>query len=1532
MEFKSSTTGSRIRPHKGAGARGLLVAAAIGLSAVIARGEPAAVPSVTWTENLAGALARAGNELKPVLLVFSSPNCPWCVRLKSETLVEKDVLAALEGFICVTIDTTRDEKTAREFQVNGIPLTMILSGDGRPQAVAPGFMGKDAFLAFLNDYRKGGGKRDAAPPDLEKWLKALQAREVAVAQFPDIMAGLGSKESRIRLHKALLAYTPCPRRDWVELLKHPKLSVRLGTLEILEELAGTAYGYDPWSDAESNRQALELWQGWVAGGTNETQQVFAPLTEAQITGYIRDLASGDRDRSARAVRMLEQAGPSVIPVLESWSASATGAGEDALRRVREVRYFLLLPDSLGTERSRIVHRLVFGNQDERLRSLAATAVAGERALPVLADFLADADPLIREAAVDNLITAGKSKAYKYLGDLLKTEQDGEVIHAIIRGAGNLKGPKAVELIGPFLAHQNEDLAVAALASLSRTQSATAANAVKECLKNPSWRVRAAALEAIGKLRSTAAEKEVAACLDDPDPFVRRTAVLTLTTLSAKKSTSRLTAAFLKDDQLKGPVVAALRQMEVPLPATFAPALKGKEPEVLLSVLEGLGEGGGEAWRVALPYVQHENGDVACAAIRVVARGGAKTSEVQALLAKVLREGVKERAQAVFETYLVEGDRTSSTQFSQFDTEDFEKLVEPGATGKTGTGGGAGDALTDLFSAFSGGPSATPAPAPAPAPVPAATNEGSDPASLQDLFGAFGPAEPAEAGAPAAAPAPDGMKSTKDNGGIVTAALAYLGPNRDEDLRFRAALMLMSLGNNTGLTFLAETLDSRTAEERLEIAKRAGLSRGSSTQQLIKRLLKDSSADVRTAAVALCLRDSAGDDAIKDLVDAAFEPGSVLKPSDLLKEPYQWYQAMRRAPARRKIGSSVRAVLENTGEKRFGDPHRVLALTLLEACWREGDREVVAPYLDNENPFVRRAAWYAMGKRQPVEFTEKLQTVAQDTSEWVRGVVPAVYSREGSSEWTVYFDAETASPGLSTSFSSSSTRKRLASSVVGVLSGLSRDPVLMVRSAATLCLFSNREKADLRVLSSMMESAPDNRMVSYRIASILQESPVSWLREFDVGEVLALVDAVMAQTGEEDTRLVSLRKQLVSDGSTAPADGVKVVLRKTEPQQAVPLAGAPAGTVAAEQPGVLNTNRLVVFFRNPGCRDCARVSELLAALRTEFTDITVEELNIRNPEHARVNEVLCDRFEVPEKSRLVAPAIFCGAGTLVKTDITFERLGRLLSRTEATETAWRTVSEEELVRANQTVGERYSTMGAWIVFAAGLLDGVNPCAFATIIFLLSYLQVTRRGPRQILAVGGAFVAGIFIAYFLLGLGLVEVVVRFSLLRRLGVILNWSMAAFVAGVALLSVWDGIQCLRGRMGDMVLQLPGVLKARIHDAVRRSSRNSHFVAAAFVAGLVIAVLELACTGQVYAPTILYMLNTGQGRAGAVAYLALYNLAFIVPLLVVFAGAYGGLRSERLTVWLEQRAALVKFGTAILFAALFVLFVLSTLGTGRGG
>jgi hypothetical protein len=64
--------------------------------------------------------------------------------------------------------------------------------------------------------------------------------------------------------------------------------------------------------------------------------------------------------------------------------------------------------------------------------------------------------------------------------------------------------------------------------------------------------------------------------------------------------------------------------------------------------------------------------------------------------------------------------------------------------------------------------------------------------------------------------------------------------------------------------------------------------------------------------------------------------------------------------------------------------------------------------------------------------------------------------------------------------------------------------------------------------------------------------------------------------------------------------------------------------------------------------------------------------------------------------------------------------------------------------------------------------------------------------------------------------------------------------------------------------------------------------------------------------------------RVRAFIFLLLYNLLFILPLVVVFILAYYGTGSKQLTRFLQQRAATVKLGMALLFAALSTWLILS--------
>jgi hypothetical protein len=108
-----------------------------------------------------------------------------------------------------------------------------------------------------------------------------------------------------------------------------------------------------------------------------------------------------------------------------------------------------------------------------------------------------------------------------------------------------------------------------------------------------------------------------------------------------------------------------------------------------------------------------------------------------------------------------------------------------------------------------------------------------------------------------------------------------------------------------------------------------------------------------------------------------------------------------------------------------------------------------------------------------------------------------------------------------------------------------------------------------------------------------------------------------------------------------------------------------------------------------------------------------------------------------------------------------------------------------------------------------------------------------------------------------------------------------------------------------------------RINSIIRQSRRAQAYVGAAFITGLAVSIIELACTGQVYLPTIIFVMGVPELRARALAYLLLYNLMFILPLVVVFILAFRGTTSRQLTQFLQTRAATVKLAMSALFLAL---------------
>ncbi len=342
---------------------------------------------------------------------------------------------------------------------------------------------------------------------------------------------------------------------------------------------------------------------------------------------------------------------------------------------------------------------------------------------------------------------------------------------------------------------------------------------------------------------------------------------------------------------------------------------------------------------------------------------------------------------------------------------------------------------------------------------------------------------------------------------------------------------------------------------------------------------------------------------------------------------------------------------------------------------------------------------------------------------------------------------------------------------------------------------------------------------------------------------------------------------------------------------------------------------VAYFYDVGCQECSRAEYDIRYVRTKYPQLVVEEYSVQD--NAALAEWLATHFDVPERQHLATPALFVGEEYLIGADITSEALLALAEKYASTGAA-RAWADFDPEAAEQSIIERFKSFGVLTVVFAGLVDGLNPCAFATLVFFVSYLTLSGRKGREILTVGAAFTLGVFLAYLVVGLGFYKVLdLLGDLLTTLGRWVYGLTGLFCAVLAVFSFLDFLKARRGEVGDMTLNLPHGLRLRINAVIRKGRKSEAFVIGAFVTGVVVSFLELACTGQVYLPTIIFVVSQPEMRVRAFVFLVLYNLLFILPLVVVFILAYYGTGSKQFTRFLQQKAAPVKLGMALLFAAL---------------
>jgi len=381
----------------------------------------------------------------------------------------------------------------------------------------------------------------------------------------------------------------------------------------------------------------------------------------------------------------------------------------------------------------------------------------------------------------------------------------------------------------------------------------------------------------------------------------------------------------------------------------------------------------------------------------------------------------------------------------------------------------------------------------------------------------------------------------------------------------------------------------------------------------------------------------------------------------------------------------------------------------------------------------------------------------------------------------------------------------------------------------------------------------------------------------------------------------------------------------------------AGTQAASEglsPSASAEPLRVVLFYSPSCTSCEPVLRraLPAAVRQWGSRIAVEKHNIDDIEVYRELLKYEQHYDSDENE---ATKVFLGSRYLSGAkDIGAHLQATIAEELQKGSTTFSVEPQRgpaaSAGKVPEEIRQRFLSFKVGSIGIAGLLDGINPCAFTTIVFFLSLLASLGKGKRELATVGIVFSVAVFATYLVLGLGGLSVVKALSVRHGVAKGLTVVVVALAFALATWSLVDFVRYVRsGDVGRVTLGLPSSIKLRIRRSLSAGMRTRGLIIGSASVGCTVALLESLCTGQVYLPTITFLTRDPGLRVHAVAYLFLvhavaylflYNLAFIAPLLVVFSIAYAGVSSERLGAFLRRHLGALKLSMAVLFAALGVM------------
>ena len=346
-----------------------------------------------------------------------------------------------------------------------------------------------------------------------------------------------------------------------------------------------------------------------------------------------------------------------------------------------------------------------------------------------------------------------------------------------------------------------------------------------------------------------------------------------------------------------------------------------------------------------------------------------------------------------------------------------------------------------------------------------------------------------------------------------------------------------------------------------------------------------------------------------------------------------------------------------------------------------------------------------------------------------------------------------------------------------------------------------------------------------------------------------------------------------------------------------------------------TDRITaVYFYSPTCSSCIKATNALKACQSAHPELVLRKYNIAESGNRALLDAYCLQYGMPNQEAGIVPILFVGnayTAELGNKDI----VEAFILREGVRETRLVVVPGESDSGEAGTL-HAYTLAG---VLTAGFVNGLSPCSLSLLLFFTSLLMLNQK---ILMRAGLLFCLGKFLGFFALGTLVYSILGELELPHYNGILKAFTLL-FIGVFVALNLKDALAAGHEKYKKLVLQLPKPVKDGNHRLIHKISAVRKVPLLLFLSillGAFVSLGEFLCTGQIYLAAIVTVLQSiafSGLRSIAFLFFILYDIGFILPLLLLLVGIAKGKDSLELSEAIRKRMPLIKLVSAFVFAAI---------------